>query len=474
MATRRATKLVCTVGPASEPLLFDLVTAGMDVARVNLSHGTQEDHERLLKGVREAAAEAGRPVAILADLSGPKVRLGELLGEELRLERGSRFVLRTGDAPGEASGAPTTYPGLAGDLEPGDRVLLTDGAVELRVVEVANEVVTEVVRGGSIRSGAGVNVPAERLGLPAITSKDETDIEWALSAEVDMMAQSFVRRAEEVRALRSLLGREPPLLVAKIETGPAVRDAGAIIEAADAVMVARGDLGVELPLEEIPLIQRDLVSRAARAGVPVIVATQMLESMTRSARPTRAEVSDVAAAVFEGADAIMLSAETAIGAYPIEATQTAVRIAEVAGGSGFALSTPAAAAPTDAHLVAQAAATVCVQGGVIAVACATRSGRTASLLSAARPRVPIYAFSPNERAVRKLTLSRGVHPSVLEHPQNTDALIEMMDTRMLEEGLARVGDAVVMVTASPFGAPTNLLKIHHLGSSARPSDVVQR
>jgi pyruvate kinase len=231
---------------------------------------------------------------------------------------------------------------------------------------------------------------------------------------------------------------------------------------------------VELPLEEIPLIQRDLVSRAARAGVPVIVATQMLESMTRSARPTRAEVSDVAAAVFEGADAIMLSAETAIGAYPIEATQTAVRIAEVAGGSGFVVSSPAAAAPTDAHLVAQAAATVCVQGGVIAVACATRSGRTAALLSAARPRVPIYAFSPNERAVRKLTLSRGVHPSVLEHPQNTDALIEMMDRRMLEEGLARAGDAVVMVTASPFGAPTNLLKIHHLGSSARHSDAFPR
>ena len=466
MASKRATKLVCTIGPVSEDLLPDMVGAGMDVARVNLSHGSRLDHERMVKGVRDAAAQVGRPVGILVDLSGPKVRLGELEGDEVQLARGARFVLRRDDAPGDTSGAPTTYPGLAGDLEPGDRVLLADGAVELRVVEAADALVTEVVRGGRVRSGAGVNVPAERLGLPAITQKDESDIEWALSAEVDMIAQSFVRRAEEVRAVRSLLGRGKPLLMAKIETGPAVRDADAIIEAADAVMVARGDLGVELPLEEIPLIQRDLVSRATRAGVPVVVATQMLESMTRSSRPTRAEVSDVASAVFEGADAIMLSAETAIGAYPIESTQTAVRIAEVAGGSGFSVPTPTAVAPTDAHLVAQAAASVCLQGGVIAVACATRSGRTAALLSAARPRVPIYAFSPDEGAVRKLTIYHGVNPSVLESPPNTDALIEMMDRRMVDEGHARSGDAVVMVTASPFGAPTNLLKIHHLGSSA--------
>src|SRR5918996_5227998 len=351
MAIKRETKLVCTIGPVSEDLLPDLVVAGMDVARVNLSHGSREDHERMVKGVRDAAAEVGRPVGILVDLSGPKVRLGDLEADEVRLERGARFVLRHDAGPGDASGAPTTYPGLAGDLEPGDRVLLADGAVELRVMETAEGLITEVVRGGSIRSGAGVNVPAERLGLPAITPKDESDIEWALSAEIDMMAQSFVRRAEEVRAVRSLLGREQPLLVAKIETGPAVRDADAIIEAADAVMVARGDLGVELPLEEIPLIQRDLVSRATRAGVPVIVATQMLESMTRSSRPTRAEVSDVASAVFEGAHAIMLSAETAIGAYPVESAQTAVRIAEVAGGSGFSIPAPAASAPTDAHLV---------------------------------------------------------------------------------------------------------------------------
>jgi pyruvate kinase len=470
MASKRATKLVCTIGPVSEDLLPQLVEAGMDVARVNLSHGTREDHERMVKGVREAAMEGGRPVGILADLSGPKVRLGELTAGEVRLDRGRPFVLRRDEAPGDASGAPTTYPGLAGDLEPGDRVLLSDGAVELRVLETGDEVITEVVRGGSVRSGAGVNVPAERLSLPAITSKDETDIEWALSAEVDMLAQSFVRRAEEVRAVRSLLGRKPPLLVAKIETRPAVRDVDAIIDAADAVMVARGDLGVELPLEEIPLIQRDLVSRATQAGVPVIVATQMLESMTRSARPTRAEVSDVAGAVFEGADAIMLSAETAIGAYPIEATQAAVRIAEVAGGSGFAVPPGATSAPTDAHLVAQAAASVCVQGGVIAVACATRSGRTAALLSAARPRVPIYAFSPDEGAVRKLTIYHGVNPSVLESPPNTDVLIEMMDRRMVDEGHARSGDAVVMVTASPFGATTNLLKIHHLGASTRLPD----
>jgi pyruvate kinase len=463
---RRATKLICTLGPASRDRVVELVEAGMDVARVNLSHGTLEGRGRLMDAARAAAEEAGRTVGILADLSGPKVRLGELSADEIRLTSGERFELRADGGPGDTLGATTSHPGLAGDLRPGDRVLLADGAAELRVAEVeGGTVVTEVVRGGSIRSRSGVNVPAERLTLPAITTKDEADARWAVEAGADMVALSFVRRANEVRALRDLCGNDPPLVVAKIETGPAVREADEIIEAADAIMVARGDLGVELPLEEIPLIQRDLVSRCVAAGKPVIVATQMLESMTHAPRPTRAEASDVAAAVFEGSDAIMLSGETAVGEFPVEAARTAVRIAEVAGGSGYVAGPPTLPAPTDAHLVAQAALSVSLQGGTTAIACFTQTGMTAKLLSATRPRVPIYAFSPSMRVVRRLTLYRGVRPFLAEPLEDTDAMIALIDQRLAAEELVRAGDAVLMVGSSPFGeAHTNLLKVHRVGS----------
>jgi pyruvate kinase len=330
----RLTKLICTLGPSSQGRVAELIEAGMDVARINCSHGRREDHDRLLNAVRDAAG--GRRIGVMADLSGPKVRLGEVDGGETALEAAARFVLRSeGPMPGTAEGASTTHPGLSADLEPGDRVLLADGAVELRVVDTAGgDVVTEVVRGGPVRSRAGVNVPSERLSLPAITPKDEEDLRWALDARVDMVAQSFVRRAHDVRALVALMGRPRPTLVAKIETRPAVEDAQAILATADAVMVARGDLGAETALEEIPVIQKQLVATANRAATPAVVATQMLESMTSAPRPTRAEAGDVAGAVFDGADAILLSGETAIGAYPVEAARTAARILEVTETAG--------------------------------------------------------------------------------------------------------------------------------------------
>ena len=458
----RATKLVCTLGPAVVERLDELVAAGLDVARVNLSHGERADHDRLVDGVRAAAERGGRTVGVLADLGGPKVRLGEVAGGEVNLERGGRFVL--GDSA-DGQGAATNHPELSSDLEPGDRILLADGAAELRVLEIeGGGVVTEVVRGGRIRSRAGVNVPAERLSTPAITEKDRADAIWAVEAGVDMVAQSFVRGPSDVIALQKLLGETPPLVVAKIETGPAVREIAGILEAADGIMVARGDLGVELPLEEIPLIQRDLVGRSIASAKPVIVATQMLESMTHSARPTRAEASDVATAVFEGADAIMLSAETAVGDYPIEAARTASRIAEVAGGSGYLAAPPSLAAPTDAHLIAQAALAVSLQGGMTAIACFTQSGMTAQLIAARRPRIPIYAFSPVQRVVRALTLYRGVTPFLAEPLDDTDAMIALVDRRLRESGFVRPDDAILVVGSSPFGeANTNLLKIHRVG-----------
>ncbi len=462
----RATKLVCTIGPASEGRAAGLIEAGMDVARINCSHGSREDHNRALRAVRTAAAQAGRRVGIMADLSGPKVRLGELAGGEVTLEPGVAFALRS-DGAGDPAGAATTHPALAGELEPGDRVLLADGAVELRVVGTgAGEVSTEVVRGGTVRSRAGVNVPSERLSIPAITTKDEEDLAWAVDAEVDMVAQSFVRRAVDVRALADKLGEPRPVLVAKIETMAAIEDAPAITRAADAVIVARGDLGVETALEEIPVHQKRLVALANRSAVPVIVATQMLESMLVAPRPTRAEAGDVAGAVFDGADAIMLSGETAIGAHPVEATRTAARILHAAETAGAEF-LPAGREPDALDLeelpLARAAAVLARRGRADAVACFTRTGLTARLLSAARPGVPIAAFSPDPRAVGRMTLFHGVRPSLIEAPEDTDGMIASMDAGLRAAGLVEPGGEVVMVASSPAGQThANLLKVHRL------------
>lgn len=462
----RATKLVCTIGPASESRVTELIEAGMDVARINCSHGDRDDHGRLLQTVRSAAEDAGRRVGIMVDLSGPKVRLGELEGGEVTLETGAAFTLRA-DGAGDATGAATTHPGLAGELEPGDRILLADGAAELRVMERSGgALVTEVVRGGTVRSRAGLNVPSERLGIPAITPKDRDDLSWAVGEGVDMIAQSFVRGAFDVRALAGLMGEPHPVLVAKIETKAAVEDAAAIIAAADAVIVARGDLGVETALEEIPIHQKRLVDMANRAAVPVVVATQMLESMISAPRPTRAEAGDVAGAVFDGADAVMLSAETAIGEYPIEASRTAARILEAAETSGAEF-LPASREPDVLDLeelpLARAAAVLARRGGADAVACFTRTGLTARLLSAARPGVPIVAFSPDPRAVGRMTLFRGVHPMPIDAPEDTDGMIASMDEGLRTAGLVEPGAGVVMVASSPAGQThANLLKVHRV------------
>ena len=466
----RATKLVCTLGPASEMRVAELVAAGMDLARVNCSHGTHEDHDRLVAAVRAAESQAGRPVAVMADLSGPKVRLGELVDGEVVLAEESRFELRSdGLRTGTAAAAPVSYAGLSEDLEPGDRVLLSDGAVELRVIESdPGGVVTEVVRGGRVRSRAGVNVPSERLGLPAIGEKDRADLAWALAADVDLIAQSFVRSAEDIAELRSLCSPRPVPVVAKIETSAAVRDARNIMQVADAVMVARGDLGVETRLEEIPIVQKRLIAGARERGIPSIVATQMLESMVRSANPTRAEVGDVAGAVFDGADAVMLSAETAIGDHPVEAARTAATIAEVAETEGrefLARPLDVAAYTSDAHAVAESAAEIARDGAAVAIACFTRGGTTARLLSAARPRVPILTLSPDEGVLRRLAVHLGVVPRLSRTPSDTDDMIDLLDGALRATGLAASGERVVLVASSPFGhAQTNLLKLHHCGS----------
>ncbi|GBC86245.1 Pyruvate kinase [bacterium HR12] len=469
----RSVKLVCTLGPASaDPaVLTGLLEAGADVLRVNLSHGTPEEQAALVAAARHAAASLGAEPAIMADLPGPKIRLGELREGRVTLETGARFLLRPGGAPGDAEGAPTTYPGLGRDLRPGDRVLLADGAVELVVRGSGETVVTEVARGGVVRSGAGLNVPAERLSLPAITERDREALARALDLGVDLVAQSFVREAADVIGLRALMAPRPVPIVAKLETRPAVERIEEILARADAVMVARGDLGVELPMEEIPILQKELLRAARAAGRPAIVATQMLESMIQAPRPTRAEASDVANAVLDGADAILLSAETAIGAYPVGAARAAARIAEVAEerGGAFRAPGPVCTHRDEASAVAHAAAALAEDDpSLVAIACYTESGRTAGLLAAERPRVPVFAFVPDVAVRRSLQVRFGVRPVPAERPADTDAMIALMDRGLRDRGLAREGDAVLMVAAMPAGkASTNMLKVHRLGGPLR-------
>ena len=459
----RRTKLVCTIGPATADRVDELVAAGMNVARINLSHGDPDDHARTAAQVRRVADAANVPVGLLVDLAGPKIRLGELDEAEVTLEAGDSFDLHPEPWPhGDARGAHVSLP-LADHLRAGDRVLLADGAAELRVSDVDRVVHTEVVRGGTVRPHAGVNVPAERLGGPSLTERDRADAPRAAAIGADHVAQSFVRRAADVHELRQVLGRDGPRIVAKIETRPAVDDFDAICEAADAVMIARGDLGVELPYEEVPILQKQLIRRALDRGVPTIVATQMLESMTTSPRPTRAEASDVANAIFDGSDAIMLSAETAIGQHPILAVEAAVRICRLCEERGGSLLPPGAPPhdDSDAGALAYAAAAVATtEPDVAAIACYTRTGRTARVLAALRPRVPILAFSPDPAVVRHLTLVRGVEPRRCQPPPDMSGRLGLMAWLLGEDTSLPPASAVVLVasTTTPGTGP-NLLEL---------------
>ena len=472
-AQTTSTKLVCTLGPATNTPAFvrGLVAAGASIFRVNFSHGSPEDHARAVGLVRDAEAEGDRALAVLADLPGPKVRLAAMDPDPFRFSPGQPFELRPG-GPGDDRGTSTTYPDLAADLREGDRVLLADGAVELVVRSTERLIVrTECVRGGIVRSGQGVNVPADRLSLPAVTERDREGLARALDLEVDLLAQSFVRGPGDLLELRALMGERVVPIVAKIETKPAIENIEAILEVTDALMVARGDLGVELPMEQIPLLQKDLLRRSRDAGRPVMVATQMLESMTRAPRPTRAEATDVANAVLDGADAIMLSGETAIGEYPFEAAAAATRIAAAveARAADYRAAQPRCRHRGEAAAVAHAVAAIATsEAEVVAITCYTETGRTAQLLSAERPSSPIYAFTA-DRAVRRVnTLHWGVVPLAAERPEDTDAMIALMDRGVSERGLVAPGELVVMAASSPVGrTTTNMLKLHQVGSPVR-------
>jgi pyruvate kinase len=465
----RRTKLVCTIGPASRGHVAELIDAGMDVARLNFSHGTPSDHAAAAEGIRVAAAAAGRTVAILTDLPGPKIRLLELPGGQRELETGHHITLAGRPRNGELG---ITYAGLAGDVREGDRLMLADGGVELRVLAAGGERVTaEVVRGGTVRSGSGLNAPSERIGLPPITERDRAALPAALALGADYVAQSFVRRADDIQQLRELMGPAQVPIMAKIETRAAVDNLAAILAEADAVMLARGDLGVEIPFAEVPLIQKHVIEQCIAAGLPVVVATQMLESMVNAPRPTRAEASDVANAVLDGADAVMLSAETAIGAYPIMAARAAAAICQAAEADpAFARPHGRGEPPVSGEAAAIAAAAVDLvrQAGeapVGAIACFTRSGQTARLLARLRPGCPITALAPDEAVVRRMALLRSVSPVHAAAPADTDEMIALLDRSLLDAGLP-AGSRVVLVASIPFGrASTNFLKLHRLGGA---------
>jgi pyruvate kinase len=468
-AQRRRTKLVCTIGPATASRIEALAAAGMDVARINFAHGTAASHAAAARSVRQAARAGGRPLAILTDLAGPKIRLGELAGGSVELEGGRQFVLRvSGAREGNQDGAGVSYARLAADVRVGDPIFLADGAAELRVTAVDDEVRTEVVRGGRIRARAGVAIPAVRLSAPALTARDREDIPRAIALRASYVGLSFVRGADDIVALRRLLGEDGPRIVAKIETRPAVESFDAILDVADAVMIARGDLGVEVPYAEVPLIQKQLVRRALDRGVPSIVATQMLESMVTAPRPTRAEASDVANAVFDGADAIMLSGETAIGAYPLLAAEAAVQIASVCERDGAA-HLPAGTSQrseTDTGALAYAAAALAdAHGSVGAIACSTRSGHTARVLASLRPHVPIIAFSPDAEVVARLALVNAVVPRRCPRLEQSDR-IRHLERLLVAAQLVPDGTTVVFVSSTAVsGAAPNLLGVHRVAAA---------
>ncbi len=468
----RRANIVCTLGPAAETLerLVELVEAGMDVARLNMSHGGYEDHLLRLENTRAAAKTVGRPVGILADLQGPKIRLGRFANGPENLEVGARFTITIDDVQGTKERCGTTYKGLPGDVSPGDLILIDDGKLTLRAVEVTStDVVTEVVVGGPVSNNKGINLPGVAMSVPAMSEKDSEDLRWALGQGVDMIALSFVRSADDIKLVHQIMdeeGRRVPV-IAKIEKPQAVENLDEIVDAFDAVMVARGDLGVELPLEEVPLVQKQIVSAARRWAKPVIVATQMLESMITSPRPTRAEASDVANAILDGADAVMLSGETSVGDFPVVTVQTMARIIDNVEQNGFAQITDVDWDPhTTSGVITKAAEEVATRLGAKFLVAFTHSGDSARRLARLRSEIPILAFTPIEQTQGALTLTWGVETFLVPMVGHTDDMIRQVDLALTQSGKIAEGELVIIVAGSPPGVAghTNMIRVRRIGA----------
>jgi pyruvate kinase len=469
----RHSKIVCTIGPAtrSPRMIRKLIAAGMDVARLNFSHGTHQEHAQSIAMLRDAAAEHKRPLAILADLQGPKIRTGALAGGGTVLLRGGqKFVITTAKVLGDSTRVNTTFHPLPREVKPGDRILLSDGLIELRVDKTSrSEVICQVVNGGILGEHKGINLPGVKLHVPAITEKDRLDLRFALAHGADYIAASFVRRAEDVHLAKELVRRarkDTPVIV-KLEKPEAIENLEQILPVSDGVMVARGDLGVEMNPEQVPVVQKNIIARAREFRRPVITATQMLESMTENPRPTRAEASDVANAIFDGTDAVMLSAETATGKYPVEAVGMMARIIEVAESSIHEFPRPAGQERLKiAETVAESVCHASRELHMKLIAVFTHSGFTARLISRYRPLVPIVAFSPEVETRRRMALLWGVTPRSIVDIKKIDALPGLAEKRLLEERLVRKGDVIGIIAGTPMGVrgTTNIMKFHVIGS----------
>ena len=466
----RHTKIIATVGPAceSDAALDALIAAGADIMRLNFSHGTHQTHGATLKRIRGAAERVRRQVAILQDLGGPKIRTGRLAGgRPLTLKPGDTLVIATGDFVGAPGRVATTFEGLARSVRRGDRLLLADGYIELRVESSdGREIATTVVNGGELGEHKGINAPGVELPVSAITPKDVGDLEFGLSLGVDMVALSFVQTADDLRRARELMsaaGGDGVPLIAKLERPRALERLDEIVNACDAVMVARGDLGLEMPLEGVPRAQKEITFAARRRGIPVVVATQVLESMTREPRPTRAEVSDAANAVDDGVDAIMLSGETAVGRFPTRAVQTLDAVIRDAEQSPIA-PVPVAAESGHAQAICEAAVTLANRGDAQAIVAVTRGGGTARRLSALRPRAPIIAATNRDDIARRLAICWGVVPVCIEIGANVDEARALIVQQLVGRGLATAGAVVVLVniSADMTRGDANYLKIQRL------------
>jgi pyruvate kinase len=470
--SRRA-KIVSTIGPAcsSPERITALVEAGIDVARLNMSHGTQQQHEEVYRLLREASSATGRGIGILADLQGPKIRIGRFADGPVRLTLGDEFTITTEDVPGNRAEVATTYGGLPGDVRSGDTILIDDGRVVLNVTAVDGpRVRTRVLVGGMVSDHKGLNLPGVAVSVPALTGKDEDDLRFSLRLGVDLVALSFVRSPDDAEPVRRIMeeeGRAVPLL-AKIEKPQAVEHLEEIVEAFDGIMVARGDLGVELPLEQVPIVQKRAIELTREKARPVIVATQMLESMISAPRPTRAEVSDVAGAVFEGADAVMLSGETSVGDYPIESVQTMSRIVCAAEETTLRATHSLDRVPeTVGGAIARAAAEVGATVGAKALVAFTMSGETARRLSRYRSPIPLLAFTARPETRSQLALVWGVETFIVPEVFHTDEMVRQVEAAVLEIGRLQKGDRVVIVAGSPPGTAgsTNALRVHRIGDA---------
>ncbi len=470
----RRAKIVCTIGPVTESpeQVQALVDAGMDVARLNRSHGDTEVHQRVYDNVRAAAKASGRSVAVLVDLQGPKIRLGRFVEERHELAEGDIFTITTEDVPGTKELVSTTHKGLPNDARVGDPILIDDGRVQVRIIEVDGpRVVTRVEVPGPVSNNKGLNLPGVAVSVPAMSEKDEDDLRWALRVGADLIALSFVRNAadyDDVRRIMDEVGRVVPV-IAKVEKPQAVENLAEIVDAFDGIMVARGDLGVELPLEEVPLVQKRAVELARRSAKPVIVATQVLESMISAPRPTRAEASDCANAVLDGADAVMLSGETSVGDYPIEAVRTMARIIENTEEHGSHRIAPLGSVPsTRGGAITHAAAEIGERLGVKYLVTFTQSGDSARRMSRLRSQIPLLAFTPVESVRNTLSLSWGVQSNLVPSVASTDAMVDQVDATLQANGLGEAGDLVVIVSGAPVGIPgtTNNILVHKLGEHA--------